>query len=324
MSVNPPTIPDEIRDLFERAGSQPGSLGPAEAFSDANGLKDAQAAFPDLGNAIKGMPDPNQRHDGLRMFAGVGRSHAALGRAEDKYRNRKQGTGESNAAYATVMAIMALEVLEAAAKQASVLEQALDGLEEAFGLNLGGVRDRVGLYRYAGGNYDPSKYQGIDKILMHIRQYESSTGPEAFDMLNGDRKGGPTTLINGKLITQCTVRELIAHKGAKGAFQVMPDTMKDLVRSGVLKEDELFNETAQKRSAIALLHRRGLGKFMAGDLSAADFTHNFAHEWAAFKGKHGQVYAGQGSVPFQQTIGFMNTAKAEGLSLAAGAPTMRM
>jgi hypothetical protein len=143
MSVNPPTIPDEIRDLFERAGSQPGSLGPAEAFGRANGLETTQAALSEINEMIRGMGDPQQRRAGLGAFSNVGRAHAALEQAENKYKNRKQGSGESNAAYATVMAVLAQKILEAAEEQNSYIKDFLD-MMDTFGFDTRGIRDRLG------------------------------------------------------------------------------------------------------------------------------------------------------------------------------------
>lgn len=68
---------------------------------------------------------------------------------------------------------------------------------------------------------------------------------------------------------------------AVGGFQFLRRTLAGLRDDGVITSDAIFNEATQLKLAIALMTRRGLGRYRAGTLSAEDFAVNLAKEWAS-------------------------------------------
>lgn len=58
--------------------------------------------------------------------------------------------------------------------------------------------------------------------------------------------------------------------------------------AGLIDSDALFNEATQDAVAELLMERRGLSRFVGGELSAEDFANNLAREWASFPVVHDQ------------------------------------
>ena len=70
---------------------------------------------------------------------------------------------------------------------------------------------------------------------------------------------------------------------AAGAYQIMEDTLRDLMKvksHGVLMTD-IFSEKVQDKLAYALLERRGLSRYLAGEISAMNFAQQVSKEWAS-------------------------------------------
>lgn len=70
---------------------------------------------------------------------------------------------------------------------------------------------------------------------------------------------------------------------AAGKYQIVSTTLKSLVREGVVKMGDKYDENTQERLADALLERRGLNDFMAGKLPAKKFLKNLGNEWDIIK-----------------------------------------
>lgn len=70
---------------------------------------------------------------------------------------------------------------------------------------------------------------------------------------------------------------------AAGKYQIVSTTLRSLVREGVVKLDEKYDENTQERLADALLERRGFNDFMAGKLPAKKFLKNLGNEWEIIK-----------------------------------------
>jgi len=93
-----------------------------------------------------------------------------------------------------------------------------------------------------------------------------------------------------KPLTTMTIGEVLAWQDsidsrypseAAGAFQIMEDTLRGLYLSAELSSGDLFNEANQRRLAVELLNRRGLKRYLAGDIDAATFANALAREWAS-------------------------------------------
>lgn len=141
----------------------------------------------------------------------------------------------------------------------------------------------------------------VAPLLALIRRYEAgSKGYDAY--YTGVSKPPPRRL------TTMTVREVLAWQDridpyspseAAGAYQIMEDTLRPMVASGVVASGALYNKSTQDKLAMHLLRRRGLTKYQNGTLSAEAFANNIAKEWASFPvvtgSKKGRsYYAGDG------------------------------
>ena len=108
-----------------------------------------------------------------------------------------------------------------------------------------------------------------------------------------------------KHLTTMTIREVLAWQDkidprymseAAGVYQILEDTLRDLYAEAGLTLDDLFDRAGQDALAVQLLKRRGLKKFLAGQMSVNDFCNNLAMEWASLPvvsgPKTGQSYYG--------------------------------
>lgn len=110
------------------------------------------------------------------------------------------------------------------------------------------------------------------------------------------------------LLTTMTVGDVLAWQDsidrlymseAAGRYQIMEDTLRELVSQGHASKSDLFNERTQDKLAIALLKRRGLDSYLAGKITAAKFANFIAREWASMPlvdgpNKGRSYYAGDG------------------------------
>jgi len=82
---------------------------------------------------------------------------------------------------------------------------------------------------------------------------------------------------------------------AAGRYQITRGTLKDLKRKMGLDGTELFDEAMQDRMALALLNRRGMGEYLLGTMTEADFINRIAMEWAGLPNMTGRShYDGDG------------------------------
>jgi muramidase (phage lysozyme) len=141
---------------------------------------------------------------------------------------------------------------------------------------------------------------GVQKLLSLIQKQESNGGD--YNVVNG----GGKPRINGKLLTECTVAEIIdaQAKGSRtqwggqteaaGAFQVMPDTLLASVkRLGINPQTTLFNKQTQDLIGMDLMENRGLSAFLTGGMKLSDFMLGIAKEWAGMPlDETGKAYHG--------------------------------
>ena len=109
--------------------------------------------------------------------------------------------------------------------------------------------------------------------------------------------------------TSMTVGEVLAwqeefvSKGnpssAVGRYQFIDSTLRGLVQELKIDEEETFTPALQDTLAVALLERRGVREYAAGNMSKEEFAHNLSKEWAALPKVIGEnpeqsYYAGDG------------------------------
>jgi muramidase (phage lysozyme) len=93
-----------------------------------------------------------------------------------------------------------------------------------------------------------------------------------------------------KHLTTMTIREVLAWQDridprymseAAGTYQILEDTLRGLYAEAGLTLDSMFDRDGQDALAVQLLKRRGLKKFLAGQMSVNDFCNSLAKEWAS-------------------------------------------
>ncbi|MEO1797708.1 MAG: hypothetical protein AAFR53_11945 [Pseudomonadota bacterium] len=125
---------------------------------------------------------------------------------------------------------------------------------------------------------------GIDQLLHFISIPESNGNPDAYwGKIRTEHKPP-------KRLTEMSVQEVLAWQDsidplymseASGEYQFMEDTLRGLWREAGVQLDDLFDERTQRALALALLKRRGLEDYLAGQLSAEQFAQNLSKEWAS-------------------------------------------
>lgn len=129
-----------------------------------------------------------------------------------------------------------------------------------------------------------SEKLNLDPLLSLIREKEARGD---YDIVySGIRKSDRPK----RPITTMTVAEVLAWQDsidpkymseAAGAYQVMEDTLRQLVRSGAVNIAAKFDEETQDKIAQILLDRRGLTEYATGQISREQFANAIAQEWAS-------------------------------------------
>ena len=148
-----------------------------------------------------------------------------------------------------------------------------------------GPRGIAGYQQFAnGGPVYMSKGGGLgeesvrDTILSTIYGIESNNDYNAW---NNRAKNPPS-----QALTSLTVKEIMDYQGnengpAAGAGQIKYNTLKYLLNTGTLSEDDLFTESVQDAANNKLLDRRGFNSWLNGEIDNLTFGSNIASEWAS-------------------------------------------
>lgn len=126
--------------------------------------------------------------------------------------------------------------------------------------------------------------QALQPLLQFIRQHEARGDYNI--VWGGIRKADHPP----KALVLMTVKEVLDWQDsidraygseAAGAYQIMEDTLRSLVKEGKAKLTDRFDEKTQDALAVLLLERRGLKDFLAGKASPAVFGQSLSKEWAS-------------------------------------------
>ncbi len=126
---------------------------------------------------------------------------------------------------------------------------------------------------------------------------------------NKESRGNYNILVGGKTepnLTNMTISEVLEYqKGmisrghestAVGKYQIIRGTLLELIKQGYATTSDRFSPEVQDKLAIGLLKRRGLDKYLRGDMSKDQFADNLSKEWASLPFNTGRsFYAGVGS-----------------------------
>lgn len=141
---------------------------------------------------------------------------------------------------------------------------------------------------------------GTGPLLSLIGSLEA---PKGYDQVYGGIRSAD---LPPRRLTTMTVGEVLAWQDsidrkypseAAGRYQIMEDTLRDLVGRGSVRTSDLFNRTTQDRLALVLMERRGLSAYRAGRISATEFGQRLSQEWASLpaqtRDKRGRPATGQ-------------------------------
>lgn len=108
-----------------------------------------------------------------------------------------------------------------------------------------------------------------------------------------------TTMTVGEVLDWQDSIDSLYMSEAAGRYQIMEDTLRELVSQGHVKKSDKFDEGTQDRLATALLKRRGLDSYLSGKITAEKFANFIAREWASMPLVDGpnvgkSYYAGDG------------------------------
>ena len=137
-------------------------------------------------------------------------------------------------------------------------------------------------------------------LLARIRHHEA--GSRGY---NANYRNNQNWILTGRTFDEVRAlgrSQVTTYKersSAIGGYQFITATLDSLKSSLGLTGKELFDVAFQDDLAIALMIRRGLMKYLRGELSAEAFANNLAKEWASLpvvtpiKGASRQLKAGQ-------------------------------
>lgn len=86
------------------------------------------------------------------------------------------------------------------------------------------------------------------------------------------------------------------NSSAAGRYQIVRTTLRQIKQTLKLRDSERFNEAMQDRCACFLLGRRGIDRWLDGQMSEGALINGLAKEWASLPTTSGEGhYAGQGT-----------------------------
>lgn len=135
-----------------------------------------------------------------------------------------------------------------------------------------------------------------------IGKYESNNN---YDIVWGgikpkDYPPGPLTgMTIGQVLAWQDSIDPFYMSEAAGYYQIMEDTLRDIYHSAGFTTASMFGEYTQDMLAIHLMQRRGLDRYLKGEITAEKFCNNLAREWASLPLVSGDrkgysYYAGDG------------------------------
>lgn len=147
-------------------------------------------------------------------------------------------------------------------------------------------------------NASPEAPERLTGLLGFIGNLEAPLG---YNQVYGRNKMAP--------LDQMTINQVLSYQrdrvrrgspsSAVGRYQFIRPTLRGLVRELGLSGDELFTPELQDSLAVHLLKRRGLDKYLDGQISLEAFGNSLAREWASLPVLTGRkrgrsYYAGDG------------------------------
>jgi muramidase (phage lysozyme) len=114
------------------------------------------------------------------------------------------------------------------------------------------------------------------KLLNTIGGIESNN---QYDIQYGGKRN--PDLLNMTIDEVLQYQQGMKTSSAVGKYQFINKTLNDLVNQGYVTSDTKFTPETQDMLATKLLERRGLNKYLRGELTSDEFADNLSKEWAA-------------------------------------------
>jgi hypothetical protein len=135
---------------------------------------------------------------------------------------------------------------------------------------------------------------------------ESVLGVEITDPYNVRHGSRSNTGITDKTLQE--VYDLLEEDGkASGAYQITKDTMEWLVKWSGMEDvdwEDTFSPEMQDRMAVRLAQRRGIDKYLNGEITKEELAGNLSKEWAALpKDSGGETYWDQTKMLLENLTG---------------------
>jgi len=124
----------------------------------------------------------------------------------------------------------------------------------------------------------------IDALLTAIQSKEA---PKGFGQVYGgiparEQVDVSKMTVGGVLAWQSSLRKRKVSKStAAGGYQMIYLTLAQTVKEMGISLDAKFDAALQKKMAVYLLQKRGLGEYIDGKMSPEAFANNIAKEWAS-------------------------------------------
>lgn len=124
----------------------------------------------------------------------------------------------------------------------------------------------------------------LKALLDRIRLKEA---PKGYGQIYGGAKGVPKDTdvskmtLGGVLDMQGRMLRAGSASTACGGYQFIRKTLAATMAQMGLRGSELWDAELQDRMALQLMQNRGLGKYLAGAMTAEDFCNSLAREWAS-------------------------------------------
>lgn len=147
-----------------------------------------------------------------------------------------------------------------------------------------------GSYERLEGTQQAYSGEGMTKMLQLIGRAEA--GQAGYNQIWGGRARSPITnmSIDEVLDYQDQIKASGSPSTAVGRYQFLRGTLKELKKEMGLKGDERMSPEMQDALAIRLMRRRGLDRYLKGELDQKTFTNRLAMEWAGLPTTAGSSY----------------------------------
>lgn len=129
-----------------------------------------------------------------------------------------------------------------------------------------------------------NRQTSIDDLLDFIGKLESNGDYDAIVWAVSEHRypNRPISKMTiGQVLDWQDSIDRFQNSEAVGKYQILEDTLREIYHPAGLTKNHKFDERTQDKLARYLLERRGLDRYLRGEISAERFANNLAMEWAS-------------------------------------------